>query len=222
MNEIIFFLHIILMVCIVFGALKMGKEALVSLTAILAVAANFFVLKQIVLFGWNVTCSDVFAVGSILSLNLLQEYFGKESAQHATWICFFMMIFFGIMSQFHLLYVPSVFDQTHHHYSALLSPTPRLLLASLFSFFLVQQIDVTFFGFLKRRFTFIGWRLRNGTSLFVSQLLDTLFFSLFGLYGLVSSLASIILASFITKLLIIATTASLSSFNRLSRYPPIR
>jgi len=218
-NELIFFLHIILIVFIAFGALKIGKEALIALTALLAVAANFFVLKQMLLFNWNVTCSDVFAVGSILSLNLLQEHFGKEAARRAVSICFFAMIFFGLMSQIHLFYTPSPYDYAHPSYLALLTPAPRLLLASLLSFFLVQQIDVALFSFLKKRFTSLDWRLRNGVSLFVSQLLDTVFFSLLGLYGLVASLESIIVVSFLVKLFIIASIGFLSSLSkRVVRY----
>jgi uncharacterized integral membrane protein (TIGR00697 family) len=213
-NEVIFFLHIIIVIFIAFGALKIGKEALIALTALLAVAANFFVLKQMVLFGWNVTCSDVFAVGSILSLNLLQEHFGKETARRAVWICFFAMIFFGLMSQIHLLYTPSSFDYVHAHYLALLSPAPRLLIASLVSFFFVQQIDVALFSLLKKRFGSIDWRWRNGASLFVSQLLDTVLFSILGLYGLVASLESIIVVSFLVKLVIIASIASLASLSK--------
>lgn len=214
MNELIFFLHIASVILITFGALKLGKEALIALTALLAVVANFFVLKQMELFGWNVTCSDVFAVGSILSLNLLQEHFGKEAARRSVWICFCALIFFGLMSQVHLLYTPSPFDYTHDHYSALLSPAPRLLIASLASFFLVQQIDVSFFGFLKNKFGSVDWRWRNGTSLVVSQLLDTVFFSFLGLYGLVASLPTIIIVSFAVKLIIIGSIALFSSLSK--------
>lgn len=219
MNELLFFTHILAVIFTAFGALKMGKEALIALTATLAIAANFFVLKQITLFGWNVTCSDVFAVGSILTLNLLQEHFGKESAKRSTWICFFSMIFFGLMSQIHLLYTPNSFDDTQLHYLRLLSPAPRIVIASLASFFIVQQIDLVFFGFLKKRLGSLDWRWRNGIALFFSQLLDTVIFSVLGLYGLVASLASIIIVSFLIKLVIIASIASLSSLSkRVSRH----
>lgn len=214
MNELIFILHTVLIVFVTFGALKIGKEALVALTALLAVAANFFVLKQMILFSWNVTCSDVFAVGSILSLNLIQEHFGKEAARRAVSVCFFTMIFFGLMSQIHLFYIPSPDDYAHSSYLALLSPAPRLLLASLLSFFLVQQIDILFFGFLKKRFASVNWPLRNGASLFVSQFLDTVFFSFLGLYGLVTSLGSIIAVSFIVKLFVITSIGFLSSLSK--------
>lgn len=201
MNEFLFVFQVFLVILLAFGARKLGKEALITFTALMAVMANLFVLKQMLLFGWNVTCSDVFAVGSILSLNLLQEHFGKETAKKSVWICFGAMLFFALMSQIHLFFAPSPYDSSHPHFTAILSPAPRLLGASLLSFFLVQQVDVAFFGLLKK--TSLKWRWRNLMALFVSQLLDTVLFSFLGLYGIVASLASIILVSFAVKLAIV-------------------
>lgn len=201
MNEFLFIFQVLLIILLAFGARKLGKEALITFTALMAVMANLFVLKQMLLFGWNVTCSDVFAVGSILSLNLIQEHFGKDTAKKSVWICFGAMLFFAVMSQIHLFFTPSPYDSSHPHFTAILSPAPRLLCASLFSFFLVQQVDVTFFGLLKK--TKLKWRWRNLIALFVSQLLDTVLFSFLGLYGIVASLASIIVVSFAVKLAIV-------------------
>ena len=81
MNELLFFIHVFLVVSFVMGALRLGKAALIALSAVQAVLANLFVVKQIDLFGFSITCSDVFAVGGILSINLIQEFFGKEAAE---------------------------------------------------------------------------------------------------------------------------------------------
>lgn len=211
MNEALFFAHIICVILITFFALRLGKEALVCLIVLFGILANFFVLKQTLLFGWNVTCSDVFAVGSVLSLNLLQESFGKETALRTTRLCFLGMGLFGVMSQLHLLYSPSPVDYTQESYRILLSPAPRLLIASLLTFYLVQQIDVRFFAFLRTRYQLLGWRWRNGASLCLSQLLDTLLFTFLGLYGLVESVGSILLVSFLIKALAILAITSFSS-----------
>jgi uncharacterized integral membrane protein (TIGR00697 family) len=61
--------------------------------ALLAVIANLFVLKQTVLFGLHVTCSDVYVIGSMLSLNLLQEHYGQREGQRAIWITFLAMVY---------------------------------------------------------------------------------------------------------------------------------
>lgn len=205
MNEVIFLIHIVLMVGFVLGALRLGKGALVAFVAVAAMLANLLVLKQMKFFGLQVTCTDVYIVGSILGLNLLQEYYGKESARKASWICFFFLAFFAVMSFIHLSYLPTESDWAHGPYLAILKPAPRIFLASLGVFFAVQQFDIRFYGFLKGR-----WKaplaVRTGTALIVSQLLDTVLFSFFGLYGLVASVWHVIMFSFFVKLFVIVAS----------------
>ena len=203
LNVIIFFLQTFGVMWAVMGAARMGKEALVSLSVLLPILANLFVLKQTTLLGWNVTCSDAFAIGSIFGLNLLQQAYGQEEAKRMIWISFFGMVFFALMSQVHLFYQPSSYDVNHTHFAALLGVAPRLLVASLMTFFIVQQLDVRLFRALK------GIKYRMTLSLLVSQAFDTLLFSLLGLYGIVEELASIIIVSYLVKCsVILCTTVS--------------
>lgn len=204
MNELILLIQIALVVGTSVLAARVSKEALFVLISLQAVIANLLVLKQVYLFGLHVTCSDAFAIGSILSLNLLQERFGREESQRATWLCFGSMLFFAISTQIHLLYTPSSLDTMHVHYVELLRPAPRLFLASIVSFFLVQQFDIRLYAFLKNRLSSWRWGARSTLSLLASQFLDTLLFSTLGLWGLVESLPQIFLFSYLMKVLIIA------------------
>jgi uncharacterized integral membrane protein (TIGR00697 family) len=203
MNEFIFFAQIFLIVGFALGAFKLGKEALVAWVAIQALIANLFVLKQITLLGLEVTASDAFAIGSLLGLSFLQEYFSREEANKATWICFFFMLFFVLVSQLHLLYQPSPYDTTQPAFLAILTPTPRLLIASMSIFFIVQQIDIRLFAFLKNRWSRASFALRAAITLVITQLLDTILFSFAGLYGIVASIIDIIVISFMIKLIVI-------------------
>lgn len=203
MNEVIFFLQTVLIVAFALWAMKLGKEALIGWVTIQALIANLFVLKQINLFGLEVTASDAFAIGSLLGLNFLQEYFSREEANKATKICFFFMFFFALVSQLHLLYQPSSFDTTHPAFLTLLTLSPRLLIASMSVFFIVQQVDIQLFGYLKRRFPSINFAWRATFALIITQLLDTVLFSFAGLYGVVASMIDIIVISFLIKMIVI-------------------
>jgi queuosine precursor transporter len=203
MNEIIFFTQIIVILAFSLGALKLGKGALITWVAILALIANLFVLKQITLFGFEVTASDAFAIGSLLGLNFLQEYYGQKEATQASWICLFFMLFFVVVSQLHLFYQPSPYDDVQSAYQKILTPAPRLLAASMGVFFVVQQIDIRIFSFLKHRFCNLSFPARTGITLVVSQFLDTFLFSFVGLYGLVFSVLDIIIVSYAVKLIAI-------------------
>lgn len=214
MNEILFFFHAIVVVAFGFGALRMGKTTLSTWIALQAVLANLFVIKQICFFGFHVTCSDVFAIGSIFGLNLLREYYGKEAAKKALWACFFAMLFFVVMAQIHLFYLSSPFDTSQPAFAAVLSSCPRLLATSLIVFIVVQQIDLHFFGLLKEKFQILPLSVRNALSVSATQFLDTFLFSILGLWGLVAHLSDIILISFLIKLLVIALMSPLIHFSK--------
>lgn len=211
MNEWLFALHVIFIFFATLGALKLGKGALCTWVCLQALFANLFVLKQITLFGFHVTASDVFAVGGILGLNLMQEFYGKKQAKKTTTVCLYCLLLFAVLSKIHLLYTPSFTDVNHLSYKAILDPAPRLFIASLIVFYLVQKIDIKLFSKLKSSMSKSPFALRNLISLCISQFLDTVLFTFLGLYGMVFSLYDVIFLSFLTKVIVISflTPASL-------------
>ena len=211
-NEIVFIAHTIITIGFCIGALKLGKHALIAMLCLLGVMSNIFIAKQIMLFGFNVTCSDVYAVGGILCLNLLQEFFGRELITKTIWTSFFCLFVFLVMSQLHLWYLPNYFDTAHAHYQALFGFMPRIASASLASYLTVQFIDIQIFSLLQRIFLGKFFTVRAVISLVFSQMLDTVFFSFLGLYGIVGSIWQVIVVSLIVKLLVIVMSAPLISF----------
>ncbi len=208
MNELIFILHIFSALFFLGVAVRLGKMALGVYIALSGVLANLFVVKQIELFGFHVTASDVFAVGGILGLNLLQEIYGSEEAKKAVRASLAALILFACMSQVHLLYSPSTFDSTHGSFVSILSSAPRIVAASIGVYYLVQRLDVLFFKFMRTGLKHFGIRVLF--SLLISQALDTVLFSFFGLYGIVESLADIMILSYAVKCAIIACSSSLA------------
>ncbi|MBS0287773.1 MAG: queuosine precursor transporter [Proteobacteria bacterium] len=193
---------------------KLGQNALTALVAILSLLANLFVLKQIDFMGLNATASDAFTIGSLLGLNLLQEKYGKTAATSAIWTSFAGLVFFALMSQIHLLYQPSIYDQSQASYQFLLSPAPRILIASLLTFLIADQCDVKLYAFLRAKYPQISMIFISAISMSCSQLLDTVLFSLLGLYGVVQAIVEIIVVSYGIKLLAIANTIPWSFMTR--------
>ena len=198
-NEIVFVLQVAAVVASVRGAKRLGKEAVMTLATLLAVFANVFVLKQIDLLGWTVTCSDAYVIGHLMCLNLLQQLHGKESAQKTITLSFSAMLIFAILSQIHLLFSPSPFDKANGHYLALLDVAPRLLTASLATFYCMQRLDLFLFGKIRKVLPRFSWKARSAVSLIISQGFDTLLFTLLGLYGVVENWVSIFWMSFAVK-----------------------
>ena len=200
MNELIFLFHLICVSVTTLIMLKIGFEALCAFLCIQAILANLFVIKQISLFGLNATASDVYIVGSVLTLNLIQEYYGKEKARTTIWISFGLLIFYTIVSQIHVSYIPSATDFAQEWYAQLLSFMPRITIASMFVYLIVQHFDTHFYALLKKLFKNNYLVIRNMISITVSQALDTILFSIAGLYGIIDNIGQIMIVSFTIKI----------------------
>ena len=213
-NELLFFLQTGVVSAAVLGALVLGKEALVCCIAFLLVLANLFVVKQITLFGFQVTAADVYIIGAVLGFNLLHEYFGKKSAQKAIWTSFFISLVFVVMAQIHLHYLPNAHDVTNNAFSIVLGFLPRIIMASFVTHLVVQYFRLFFYGMLQRYF---GSRYLVGRHIVVTsveQIIDTVLFGFIGLYGIVHALTDIFVVSFIIKMIAILCTAPCLAFSR--------
>jgi len=214
MNELIFLLHIISVVGVTFFALRFGKSALVALICLETVMANLFVLKQMTLFGLNATCADVFIIGSVLGVNLLQEYFGADFSKKAIKISFFAMFFYLLMSFIHLSYIPSQHDWAHILFNEILRFAPRITIASLFAYFISLKFNASFYERLNEKFNGKYLVLRNIISIIFTQLIDTIIFVYIGLFGIVGSPVQVIIVGFTIKVLITLIASPFISFSK--------
>jgi len=217
MNELIFLFHIIAITISCLLALRLGKEALITLIALQAILANLFITKEIALFSLCVTCTDAFSVGSGLALNLVQEYYGKTIAKQAILISFFALLFYLVMSQFQLWYMPTN-AQTHIPFADILSIMPRLIFASMVAYVTSQYTDYYLYSLFKKKFHNQLFIIRNYGALFISQLLDTIIFSFLGLYGIVHNVWHIILVSYLIKIITILVATPFIAFLRNSSH----
>ena len=204
MNEVTFFLHIFSLLLFILLALRLGKEALIGCLAIQIILGNLFVLKQMECFGLQITCTDVYTIGSLLTMNLLQSIFGIQLARKTLLTLFFLLFLVMIMSQFQLYYTPSAYDRHHGAFQAILETAPRIMLFSTLSALITQKIDLECFRLIrKRRSMMTSFTLSS----LISQGFDTLFFSYTALYGMFHSMRDLILMSYLVKIIIIAAVA---------------
>lgn len=214
MNELLFFLHLSLIFLCTLVALRIGKEALIGWIMLSSMLANLFVLKQITLFSFQATCTDAFILGLMLGLNLLQEYYGAATAKRTTYYSFGAMALFILLSKIHLFYAPAASDWADPSYAAILASSPRIVFASLATFFLVQQFDVRLFALLKKHFSKMRLVFRATFCLLISQAIDTALFTFLGLYGLVDQIISVLLVSFTIKAIIALCSAPFTALTK--------
>ena len=203
MNELIFIIHSCLVSLCAVGALVLGKEALTAFISIMCILANLFVLKQITLLGYNATTSDALSIGATIGLNFMLEYYGRAAAQRAIGISFAAIMVYTMLSYLHLSYVPSTYDLSNAHFIALLSVMPRILIASCTVYVIVQVIDYNLYTFLNYIFKNRYFIMRNYISVIICQLLDTVLFSFFGLYGIIHNIGHVIMVSYTIKVILI-------------------
>ncbi len=176
-NEMIFFSQIILLIAVIHLSYRLGVASMVSCLALQSILANFMVLKKVMLFGFDVTAADSFAVGGILCINIIREYFGESSSRAAMYTCWLWMLVSVFLFKLHILFAPSTSDSMHLHYLALLDPVCLITLQSFLIILCIQVFDYQLFGLLKTLCASWSFSLRSTISLLVSQALDTFLFT---------------------------------------------
>lgn len=159
-----------------------GKSGLWGWIAIAGITANLQVSKTIELFGLTATLGNIVYAGSFLATDILSERFGKKAARTGVWIGFFSVIAFTLLMQLALLFEPAPSDGMQPYLLQVLRVLPRIVVASLLAYLVSQQHDIWAYQFWKRRFPGPLW-LRNNFSTFVSQLIDSVLFTIVAFLG---------------------------------------
>lgn len=180
-----------------------GKAGLYSATCIFAVLANIEVALLIHAFGLDQTLGNGLFAASFLITDILSEKYGKKAAQKSVNMGVATSIFFIVLVQSWLLYTP-LDTEMGAAFHRVFSNTPRILLASLVVYAIAQRLDVWLYHkwwdlsmhWTKDRRAYL-W-LRNNGSTLISQLINTLLFTLFAFYGVyeASVLWDIMVASY--------------------------
>ncbi|MCI9484589.1 MAG: queuosine precursor transporter [Clostridiaceae bacterium] len=206
MNELILLISLAgIFGCVLLTLRVFGRTGLYVFSAIATILANIEVMILVDAFGMEMTLGNILFASTFLVTDILSELYGKKSAQKAVNLGIAGSVFFLLVSQSWLLYLPSASDWAMPSMRALFTNTPRLLLASLLVYALAQTFDVWLYhrwwAFTTQRFgdsdRFL-WVRNNGSTL-VSQLLNTLLYSIFAFAGVypLNTLISIVLSSYI-------------------------
>lgn len=191
--------------CVLLAYRFFGKTGLYCLSAIVTVLANIEVLILVNAFGAEQTLGNVLFASTFLITDILSEYESKKAANKAVLIGIFASLFFLLLSQSWLLYIPNENDTMSEAIHTVFSSTPRMLISSLAVYAISQIFDVWLYhkwwAFTEKRCgnkkKFL-W-LRNNGSTLISQIINTLLFTLFAFYGTYDNqtLFSIFLSSYV-------------------------
>lgn len=123
------------------------------MSAIATVLANIEVIILVKAFGMEQTLGNVLFASTFLITDILSECEGRKEANKAVTMSIFVSVFFLLLSQSWLLYVPSAGDTMMPSIKAVFSNTPRMILASLVVYVVSQFLMCGFIisGGLSRR-----------------------------------------------------------------------
>ncbi len=190
LNEILLVGSVLLIYGSVIVAYKLfGKSGLYAMTVIATILANIEVLMLVNAFGMEQTLGNVAFASTYLITDILSENEGKKSAARAVWLGVFTSVIMLLFTQYWLLYSPAANDWARPSIEAIFSTTPRLLLASFTGYVISQRFDVWLYhlwwDFTTKKFgdskRFL-WIRNNGSTL-ISQILNTVIFTLIAFAG---------------------------------------
>ena len=177
-----------------------GKPGLWAWIVIAGITANLQVSKTIEILGLTATLGNIVYAGSFLATDILSERFGKKAARTGVWIGFFSLLAFTLMMQLALFFEPAAGDVIQMHLNAIFGVLPRIVAASLIAYLVSQRHDIWAFHFWKNRFPGPLW-LRNNFSTIVSQLIDSVLFTVIAFWGVFPGgvLVEIVLTTYLFK-----------------------
>lgn len=199
-----------------------GEQGLYLWTIVATIAANIEVLIVVDAFGMEMTLGNILFASTFLVTDIASEIYGKKQAQHAVYLGIATSVIFILISQSWLLYTPNGSDFAFPSICTIFSNTPRLMLASIIVYVIVQLFDVWLYhkwwSFTKKKFgdseRFL-W-LRNNGSTIVSQFLNTFLYTFGAFLGVysISTLISIVISSYV---IFIVTSLTDTPFVYLAR-----
>ena len=200
-----------------------GKKGLYCWTVLATIAANIEVMILVDAFGMEQTLGNILFASTFLTTDILSEIEGKKSANTAVNVGILTSLCFIVISQSWLLYLPNANDLAFNGIKTVFSNTPRIMLAGLIVYAIVQKFDVWMYhvwwkmtenrcGDSKRFLWF-----RNNASTLLSQFLIAVLFTI-GAFGGVYDIKTLIQIITVSYLIFIVTSLADTPIVYLARY----
>lgn len=203
MNELLSILTLILSFILVIVMYKyLGKMGLFLWICLSTIIANIESVKLITLFGIETSLGNILYGSTFLATDIINVKYGEKEAKKTILVGFISMMIMTLFMTLCLLYSPSINDFSQESLKTIFTVNIRVSIASIIAFSISQLLDARLFQMLHKKYNKL-W-LSNNASTMISQIVDTIIFSIITYYGLVSnnSLIQIIMSMYLFKFII--------------------
>jgi uncharacterized integral membrane protein (TIGR00697 family) len=158
-------------------------DVLLALYITTIIAAELMGSKIVTFWGINASVA-IFLLPITFSINdIVTEVYGKKRAISFVQSGFLMLVFLLFFNLLALALPPAArFEPTNDAYNQVFGKSLRIIIASLIAFFVAERLDVLVFAKIRQRLGTSKLWLRNNTSNFISQLIDTTLFMFLAFY----------------------------------------
>ncbi len=165
-----------------------GRKGVMAWSILATVAANIECLIQIDAFGMSMTGGNILFASTFLATDIISETCGKKQANHLVNLNILVSVLFVLVSQSWLFFQPNSVDFAFPHVQRLFSNVPRIMIASLITYAVVQKVDIWLYHLIwnftaersqnNSRFLWI----RNNVATIISQFLNSILFNFGAFY----------------------------------------
>lgn len=180
----------------------LGKKGLFAWIAVATILANIEVMVLVEAFGIEMTLGNILFASIFLATDVLSENFGESEAKKAVVIGIASSIVFAIISFSWKIYIPSSNDVNWLSISEIFSKTPRIVLASIVVYAVVQYLDVCLYHKIwnitsRNADSRSGLWIRNNAATIISQIINAILYNIFAFAGVypTKTLVSIIVSN---------------------------
>lgn len=183
----------------------MKKQGLYVWIGIATIIANIEVTKCIDIFGMSLTLGNVIYGTIFLATDILSEIYGDKDSRKGVYIGFLSMITFTLLTQINLLYIPNKEDFVSSSMQIIFQLTPRICIGSLIAYIISNILDTYIYKFIKIKLPSDKWLwLRNNGSTMISQIIDSIIFTIISFIGIfdIKIIIELIITTYILKVII--------------------
>lgn len=191
MNELVLIAQVFLFYGGLIGMYRwLGRTGILAWSILATLAANIECLIQLNAFGMSMTGGNILFASTFLATDIVSEISGKKEASKMVTINIIISILFVVISQSWLLFQPNDVDFAFPHVRGIFTQVPRIMIASLVTYAVVQKIDIALYHVI---WTFTTKRsknsqkflwLRNNLATIISQFINSILFNFGAFYAL--------------------------------------